>query len=158
MKTKIGRKQILCRLLIQVGNKVTYPKYHKICSSLFWPKKYTFMAKIDSFIDMTFMLINFLVQTLQLQCTENLIFYLFCQWKHEKTASKVGYVAKNCSNFQYCHEGPNLPKDSKRIRCIRIFIVLGIYSFGWESVTHHISIYRHYLLIEASCLNSQYTY
>ena len=123
-------------LLIQVGNKVTYPKYYEIClcsgtwdSSLFWPKKSTlFYSKLTVLLN--FRLINFLAQTLQLQCREILIFYLFCTLKHEKTASKIGYVAKNCSNFRCGHEGTNLSKDSKRIRCIQIFIVLGTYSFG----------------------------
>ena len=59
-------------------------------------------------------------------------FYLFCPWKYGKTTLKSRLLKQNCRKFQYCPDGPICPKKKKNARFIWVFIVLGIYKFGYR--------------------------
>ena len=88
--------------------------------SLFWPKKVHFKANIYNFL--TFMLINFLMRTLQ--CTKSVV--LFRPWKYETTTLKSRIYLQNCRTFSYCWPAQNQPK------CYVVFIpfwYLGLWLF-----------------------------
>ena len=73
--------------------------------SLFWPKKVHFKANIYNFL--TFMLINFLMRTLQ--CTKSVV--LFRPWKYETTTLKSRIYLQNCRTFSYCWPAQNQPNS-----------------------------------------------
>ena len=65
----------------------------------FWLKKVHFIAKIDIFLN--FMLINFLMRTLQ--CAENLIMYIFAHENMKKTPfSKIAVIFRAAKNSAVC--------------------------------------------------------
>ena len=86
--TSISRDFFIFMIDISSNRKHEHHSFSStIDPSRFWPKKVHFLAKIDIFLN--FMLINFLMPTLQ--CKENLIMYIFTPWRHEKST-----LLQNC--------------------------------------------------------------
>ena len=82
-----------------------------------------FCLKDDTLRPLTWMLINFLVCTLQF--TESLILYLNCKWKHERTIRKKSKFNKMNQSYQrhfffFCKVGGEGNEITYSRKCFRV--------------------------------------